>query len=136
MNNMNNIKNMAEKWLFIIRPSRMDSGAIIHHAIWVDNNTTEEALIEEYEAYVREEFSEEPEAWWMITDKEMKNFLVGDNDDEDTNIYEHGNWVFVDTGYMARAIHMQTRQAFDIESYATLEEMVAKAEELLSEVSE
>ena len=133
MSNMKEINNMTEKWLFVIRPSRMDSGAIIHHAIWVDVDATEEEISAEYEAYVREEFSEEPDAYWMIADKEMENFIVGDNQDEETGIYEHGNWTFIDTGYMARAIYVPTRQAFDIESYETIEEMVAKAEEMMAE---
>jgi hypothetical protein len=121
---MKEIKNMKEKWLFIIRPNRTDAGGIVH---W----TIADADTDGLDDFVREEFGSD--ACWVLTDKRF-NDIIRSKKANNVRIVsnEEETWFFVCQGYMARACYIPTGEAFDIMD-ASFEELLAEAEEMLAE---
>ena len=121
------------KWMFIIRPNRLDVGQIIHWS--TEKKIGEKERIEkEMNEFIEENFPGE-NAGWMLTDYEFENILSSENISELIDIFTDNEekWLFVDAGYIARAILIETKQAFDVESLDDIDEMVKQAEEMLED---
>lgn len=109
--------------LFVIKCS----GDIVH---WAVEEKTDTNISE----FVKSEFGEDTA--WMLSDRNFKKIATSYNFSEVAEICqdfeEDTEWVFIRTSMMARACHVESGAAFDIDS-AEITEMIEAAVEKFEE---
>lgn len=117
-------KTMERKWMFIICPEKRDEMNVIH---W--NVSDEDIDINNFSNYAEEHLTQfgVHKAYRIITDREIENIIYQDDETrENVSIIKADNFVFVDGGYMARAVHLPSGKAYYVTS-DSIENMISEA---------